>query len=453
MYDELTGRYTFACPARGDGQVPLSRFRSSSACPGAAHPAVYQITFACSCGGEHDGLVTHDELDWAPLAGSDATFFNLMTARVESAADRPPRPGRAADPGRVTGPGASSATRRSARGRFLPPPFASSRRRPTSSGSPSAARSASARPSTSSAASTSMSRSTTTAAFGVVEHIFARDRDAWRSPPSGDELELRRVRRAAPRPGRVGEALQTGTRREHRAQQSTERERHERVMSWDRCVDEDRDVTTTVVVDRHGRSQRDARLGEPPSCGRSSRSRRRGGRPPSLDRDRASISARRASTGPSWGILAGAGVWPRALAAPRRLDEVGGPRSSARRLLPRIAADADRGSAGILVATQPTDGWTRAEPVAGWIRDSIGLGRVRRATSVLFQGVARASALGVVTARSRFDTTGPRERLRRPRDGRSPDEDVHDYRREDGRRRRAGPIDRTGRQPSRTASP
>jgi hypothetical protein len=85
MYDQLTGRYTFACPARGEVRVPLSRFRVLERLPGAAHPAVFKITFACDCGGEHDGLVTHDELDWAPLAGSDSTFLNLMTARVESA--------------------------------------------------------------------------------------------------------------------------------------------------------------------------------------------------------------------------------------------------------------------------------------------------------------------------------------------------------------------------------
>ena len=30
--------------------------------------------------------MTHEELDWAPLAGSDSTFLNLMTARVESVA-------------------------------------------------------------------------------------------------------------------------------------------------------------------------------------------------------------------------------------------------------------------------------------------------------------------------------------------------------------------------------
>ncbi len=85
MYDQLTGRYTFACPARGEVSVPLSRFRILERLPGASHPALYKITFACDCGEEHDGLVTHEELDWAPLAGSDSEFLNLMTARLEPA--------------------------------------------------------------------------------------------------------------------------------------------------------------------------------------------------------------------------------------------------------------------------------------------------------------------------------------------------------------------------------
>jgi hypothetical protein len=84
MYDGLTGRYTFSCPARGEVKVRLSGFRVLERLPGAAHPAVYKITFACGCGEEHEGLVTHDELDWAPLGGSDTSFFNLMTSRFES---------------------------------------------------------------------------------------------------------------------------------------------------------------------------------------------------------------------------------------------------------------------------------------------------------------------------------------------------------------------------------
>jgi hypothetical protein len=87
MYDGLTGRYTFSCPARGEVKVRLSGFRVLERLPGAAHPAVYKITFACACGEEHEGLVTHDELDWAPLSGSDTSFFNLMTSRFESSAE------------------------------------------------------------------------------------------------------------------------------------------------------------------------------------------------------------------------------------------------------------------------------------------------------------------------------------------------------------------------------
>jgi hypothetical protein len=87
MYDGLTGRYTFPCPVRGEVRLPLSEFRVLERLPGASHPAVYKITFACSCGDNHEGLVTHDELDWAPLAGVDVNFLNLMTAHVEQASE------------------------------------------------------------------------------------------------------------------------------------------------------------------------------------------------------------------------------------------------------------------------------------------------------------------------------------------------------------------------------
>lgn len=83
MYDLLTGRYAFSCPVRGETRVPLSAFRSIEELPGAAHPAVFRVRFDCSCGSEHDGLVTHDELDWAPLGLDAGEFLNLMTARLE----------------------------------------------------------------------------------------------------------------------------------------------------------------------------------------------------------------------------------------------------------------------------------------------------------------------------------------------------------------------------------
>jgi len=86
MYDGLTGLYTFSCPVRGEVRLPLSAFRVIDRLPGAAHPAVYKITFSCDCGDEHDGLVAHDDLDWAPLAGGDVSFVNMMTSKLESVA-------------------------------------------------------------------------------------------------------------------------------------------------------------------------------------------------------------------------------------------------------------------------------------------------------------------------------------------------------------------------------
>ncbi|MFZ0342744.1 MAG: hypothetical protein WAL31_10460 [Gaiellaceae bacterium] len=85
MYDPFTSRYAFACPVRGETQVLLSAFRSIERLPGAAHPAVFRVRFDCACGGEHDGLLTHEELDWAPLGLAAGEFVNLMTARLDSA--------------------------------------------------------------------------------------------------------------------------------------------------------------------------------------------------------------------------------------------------------------------------------------------------------------------------------------------------------------------------------
>jgi hypothetical protein len=83
MYDALTGRFTFACPSRGEARVTLSAFRELERLPGAVHPAVYRVLFACSCGEEHDGLVSHDDLDWAPLGLRGGVFFNFMTAQLD----------------------------------------------------------------------------------------------------------------------------------------------------------------------------------------------------------------------------------------------------------------------------------------------------------------------------------------------------------------------------------
>jgi hypothetical protein len=85
VYDALTTRYTFACPRRGETRVRLSAFRTLERLPGPAHPALYRVLFECSCGEEHPGLVSDDELDWAPLGLGEGEFLNLMTARREAA--------------------------------------------------------------------------------------------------------------------------------------------------------------------------------------------------------------------------------------------------------------------------------------------------------------------------------------------------------------------------------
>jgi hypothetical protein len=88
MYDTLRTSYTFACPIHGEAHVRLSRFLRLEELPGAHHPAVYRVEFSCGCGGEHPGLVTHDELDWAPLGLQEGTtFLNLMTSRREPLGD------------------------------------------------------------------------------------------------------------------------------------------------------------------------------------------------------------------------------------------------------------------------------------------------------------------------------------------------------------------------------
>ncbi|HET7555025.1 MAG TPA: hypothetical protein VFJ75_05175 [Gaiellaceae bacterium] len=84
MYDALTTRYTFSCPERGQARVALSSFRRLERLPGPAHPVVFEVEFGCGCGHDHPGLVSHDELDWAPLGlGGEQTFLNLMTASVD----------------------------------------------------------------------------------------------------------------------------------------------------------------------------------------------------------------------------------------------------------------------------------------------------------------------------------------------------------------------------------
>jgi hypothetical protein len=85
--DPLTGTYRLPCPSSGWSRVRLSAFREIEHVAGTAHPAVYSVVFACTCGGEHTALIGHDSLDWAPLGLDEGrTFVNLMTSRRDDLA-------------------------------------------------------------------------------------------------------------------------------------------------------------------------------------------------------------------------------------------------------------------------------------------------------------------------------------------------------------------------------
>jgi hypothetical protein len=90
MYDALRAEYRMRCPERDpDGErrcgVTLSQFVSVSRLPGAQHPAVYRVHHDCpACDGSHDALLTHDELDHAPVVGTQANdaFWEPLTGRI-----------------------------------------------------------------------------------------------------------------------------------------------------------------------------------------------------------------------------------------------------------------------------------------------------------------------------------------------------------------------------------
>ena len=82
--DALTSMYRFACPHSGEATVRLSAFRQIERLPGAAHPVVYTVIFACGCGDDHVGLITETALDCEPLGLEPGrTFVNLMTSRED----------------------------------------------------------------------------------------------------------------------------------------------------------------------------------------------------------------------------------------------------------------------------------------------------------------------------------------------------------------------------------
>src|SRR5579871_1846818 len=90
MYDVLRATYRFHCPRRPDGEltrVALSAFRLLERLPGAVHPAVFRVEYDCACGDRHQGLVSHDDLDYGPLNPVELQFCNLLTGRTEPVGD------------------------------------------------------------------------------------------------------------------------------------------------------------------------------------------------------------------------------------------------------------------------------------------------------------------------------------------------------------------------------
>jgi hypothetical protein len=90
MYDPLRAEYRMRCLERDPaGQrrygVTLSQFVSVARLPGAQHPAVYRVQHDCpACEGSHAALLTHDELDHAPVVGAPAgeAFWEPLTGRI-----------------------------------------------------------------------------------------------------------------------------------------------------------------------------------------------------------------------------------------------------------------------------------------------------------------------------------------------------------------------------------
>ena len=87
MYDALTARYTFACPRAGRAHVALSSFRLLERLPGAAHPAVYRVRFACGAATSTSASSPTTTSTGRRSGVSGGAFLDLMTSRTRDAAD------------------------------------------------------------------------------------------------------------------------------------------------------------------------------------------------------------------------------------------------------------------------------------------------------------------------------------------------------------------------------
>lgn len=85
MFDAIRNQYRLRCSTRSEHVwVAISSFRTIRRLRGAARPPVFRVEFDCPCGDRHESLVTHDRLDYEPIAGDSAqTFTNLLTGTRE----------------------------------------------------------------------------------------------------------------------------------------------------------------------------------------------------------------------------------------------------------------------------------------------------------------------------------------------------------------------------------
>lgn len=85
MFDVIRNQFRMRCPADGSHVwVSISSFRSIKRLRGASTPAVFRVSYDCPCRDRHESLVTHDTLDYKPLATeSTSTFTNLLTGSRE----------------------------------------------------------------------------------------------------------------------------------------------------------------------------------------------------------------------------------------------------------------------------------------------------------------------------------------------------------------------------------